>query len=54
MKILINYYKEEEEEFYAVCHLQYINLSYFPYPDTNGSLIHNLPPYLNEKILMKY
>ena len=21
---------------------------------TNGSLIHNFPPYINEKILMKY
>ena len=27
-----------------LCHLQYINLSYFPCPDTNGSLIHNFPP----------
>ena len=37
-----------------LCHLQYTNLSYFPCPDTNGSLIHNFPPYINEKILMKY
>ena len=37
-----------------LCHLQYTNLSYFPCPDTNGRLIHNFPPYINEKILMKY
>ena len=37
-----------------MCHLQYTNLYYFPCPDTNGSLIHNFPPYINEKILMKY
>ena len=34
--------------------LQYTNLYYFPCPDTNGTLIHNFPPYINEKILMKY
>ena len=50
MKILINYYTEEEFYF----HLQYTNLYYFPCPDTNGSFIHNFPPYINEKILMKY
>ena len=33
-----------------MCHLQYTNLYYFPCPDTNGSLIHNFPPYINEKI----
>ena len=52
MKILKNYYTEEE--FYSICHLQYTNLYYFPCPDTNGSLIHNFPPYINENILMKY
>ena len=52
MKILMNYYMEEE--FYTVYHLQYTNSYYFPCPDTNGSLIRNFPPYINEKILMKY
>ena len=33
-----------------ICHLQYTNLYYFPCPDTNGSLIHNFPPYINEEI----
>ena len=51
MKILINYYTEEE--FYVI-YSSYTNLSYFPCPDTNGILIHNFPPYINEKILMKY
>ena len=50
MKILINYYTEET--FYMS--FTVYNLYYFPCPDTNGSLIHNFPPYLNEKILMKY
>ena len=55
MKILINYYTEEE--FYMsftvykfILHLQYTNLYYFPCPDTNGNLIHNFPPYINEKM----
>ena len=53
----VNYIQNINKLLYGggiLCHLQYINLSYFPCPDTNGSLIHNFPPYINGKILMKY
>ena len=51
MKIFKNYYTEEE---FYMSFTVYTNLSYFPCPDTNGSLIHIFPPYIKEKILMKY
>ena len=50
MKILINYYTEEE--FYVIYSIQIYTI--FPCPDTNISLIHYFPPYINEKVLMKY
>ena len=52
MKILINYYTEEE--FYmSFTVYKFIVFSLSGYR-TNESLIHNFLPYIKEKILMKY
>ena len=42
----------------GILYVQYTNLSYFPCPDTNGSLIHNFPPIyqwenFNEILIIK-
>ena len=42
MKILKNYYTEKD---FYMSFTVYTILYYFPCPDTNGSLIHNFPPY---------